>query len=89
MVFSYVGQLALAGFVHYLTRLQFARLDRTWAKAKVMHANTQNLWNTSSFPWVRPIDKHLAARTDAGYIVDIGGCIGWFPILAKGLAICE
>ena len=37
-----VGQLALAGFMHYLTRLQFVILDWTWAKAKAKHVNTHN-----------------------------------------------
>ena len=84
-----VGQLALAGFVQHLTRLQFAMLDQTWPQAKARHANTQNLWNTYSSPQVGPIDEHLAARADAGCIVDIRGCIGCLPVLAKGLPICE
>ena len=45
-----VGQLALAGFSQHLTRLQFALLDWTWAKAKVKHTKTQNLCNTCSSP---------------------------------------
>ena len=50
MLAGAVGQLALAGFVQYLTGVWFATLDWTWAKAKVKHANTQNLWNTYSSP---------------------------------------
>ena len=84
-----VGQLALAGFVQHLTRLWFATLDWTWAKAKVKHANTQNLWNTYSSPWVRPIDEHLVVRADAGCIVDIRGCIGCLLVLANGLPTCK
>ena len=84
-----VEQLALASFAHYLTKLWFARFDQTGAKAKATHTNMQNLWNTCSFPAVRPNDEHLAARSNAGYIVDVRGYIGWLPILAKDLAICE
>ena len=84
-----VGRLALAGFAQHLTKLRFATLDWTWAKAKVKHANTQNLWNTCSSPRVGPIDEHLAVRANAGCIVDIGGCIGCLPVIVRGLPICE
>ena len=84
-----VQWLALDGLAYYLTRLRFTMLHWTWAKAKVKHGNTHNLWNTCSSLWVRPIDEHLAARAAAGCIVDVGGCIGWLPILARGLARCE
>ena len=84
-----MGQLAFAGLALYLIRLRFAILEWTWAKAKVKQDNIQNLSYTCSSPWVGPIDEHLAARANAGCIVNVGGCIGCLPIIAKGLPICE